>query len=66
VCHLPKTKTQATPRVTLRVPKSMADEVDRIVEKHGFYGNRQRFIETAIQEKIEKVRLTETVKHDAR
>ena len=44
----------------------MADEVDRIVEKHGFYGNRQRFIETAIQEKIEKVRLTETVKHDAR
>jgi hypothetical protein len=38
----------------------MMDEVERIVEEHPeLYNNRQQFIEAAIREKIESLRLLE-------
>jgi hypothetical protein len=40
-----------------RVPVPLLDKIDKI--KFPMYGSRQRFVETAIQEKIEEVmRLT--------
>jgi cephalosporin-C deacetylase-like acetyl esterase len=33
----------------------LIDEIDKILKKFPMYGNRQRFIETAIREKIEEV-----------
>jgi len=39
------------------LPKPMVDEVDRLVEAFPeFSYNRQQFIESAIREKIEKMR----------
>ena len=32
------------------------DEVDRVVRASGLYVNRQQFVESAIREKIEKVK----------
>jgi metal-responsive CopG/Arc/MetJ family transcriptional regulator len=46
-------------RVPIRIPKPMINEIDRILKKSPMYGNRQQFVESAIREKIEKVRLTE-------
>jgi len=46
-------------RKSINIPIKMQEEIDRIVLKYGFYGNRQQFIESAVREKIEKVRLTE-------
>ncbi len=56
---MPTTKNPVSPRKPLNLPTTIISEVDRIIEKYEFYGNRQSFIESAIKEKIEKVRLTE-------
>jgi metal-responsive CopG/Arc/MetJ family transcriptional regulator len=42
-------------RKPVRIPVPLLDEIDKILKKFPMYGNRQRFIETAIQEKIEEV-----------
>jgi len=55
---MPKTKKPKEDRVPIRIPKSIMDEVDRIVEKFGLW-NRQRFVEAAITEKIENWKLIE-------
>jgi len=46
-------------RVYIGLPRAMMDEVDRIVKKFPMYHNRQKFVESAVQEKIEQVRLYE-------
>jgi len=49
-------------RVAIRIPKPMADEIDRIAGEYEEYGwNRQRFIETAVAEMIMKVKSSEAV-----
>jgi metal-responsive CopG/Arc/MetJ family transcriptional regulator len=53
-------------RKTVRLLEGMMNEVDRIIEKFTFYGNRQQFIESAIREKIEKVRAFEAGIQDAK
>jgi len=53
---MPQTKRKSE-RVHVRLPKPMVDEVDRLVEAFPeFSYNRQQFIESAIREKIEKMR----------
>ena len=42
-------------RKNFRIPVPLVDEIGKILKKFPMYGNRQRFIETAIQEKIEEV-----------
>ena len=46
-------------RKNIRIPKPLVDEVDRIVRQNSLYLNRQQFVESAIREKIEKLRLIE-------
>ena len=47
-------------RVNVRVPKPMMDEVDRICFGHPeFNYNRQQFIESAVRERIERIRQLE-------
>lgn len=56
---------QGKDRTTVRMPNALLSEVDRIIKKFTYYGNRQQFIETAVKEKIEKVRLIEAgLPHD--
>ena len=52
---MPKTVNDSQPRIQLRLPKPLCDEIDRLVQKYPLYGNRQKFIENAIREKLEKV-----------
>ena len=52
---MPKTVNDTQPRVQLRLPKPLCDEIDRIIQKYPFYGNRQVFIENAVREKLERV-----------
>jgi metal-responsive CopG/Arc/MetJ family transcriptional regulator len=42
-------------RKNVRIPVPLIDEIDKILVKFPMYGNRQRFVETAIREKIEEV-----------
>jgi metal-responsive CopG/Arc/MetJ family transcriptional regulator len=57
---MPKVKGKGEGRINIRIPKAMADEIDRIVEKMPYIAiNRQQFVERAISEKIERVRLIE-------
>jgi len=59
---MPRTKREKVERVPVRIPKPMADEVDRIVREYEEYGwNRQRLIETSIAEMIMKVKSSEAV-----
>ncbi len=47
-------------RVGIRIPKPMTDEINRIIEGHPELSyNRQQFVESAIREKIEKIKLME-------
>jgi len=61
---MPKTKREAVPRKNIRVPTPLMDEVDRIVRKSGLYINRQQFIESAIRERIENIKLTGEIHDD--
>ncbi len=55
---MPRTKGEAVPRMNIRLPKPMVDEVDMIVEDHPeLYNNRQQFVESAIRDGIEKVKI---------
>lgn len=57
---MPRTKKDSPPRISIGIPKRMIDEVDRIVENHKeFNYNRQQFIESAIREKIMRLKLLE-------
>ncbi len=44
-------------RKNVRIPKRLMDEVDWIVGNSGLYLNRQQFIESAIREKVERLRV---------
>jgi Arc/MetJ-type ribon-helix-helix transcriptional regulator len=61
---MPKTKGKAIARKNVRIPKSIMDEVDRIVRDGGLYISRQQFIESAIRERIEESRLAEKIGDD--
>ena len=52
---MPETNQLKPGRKNVRIPVPLLDEIDKILRKFPMYGNRQRFIETAIQEKIEEV-----------
>ena len=57
---MPKGMRKAGSRVGIRIPKPMTDEISRIIDSHpALYYNRQQFVETAIREKIERIRLME-------
>ena len=57
---MPKTKSEKIHRTSIRIPTAMIEEITRIVDKHPeLYNNRQQFIESAIREKIEKIRFME-------
>jgi len=57
---MPKTKTRRVERVNVRLPKPMVEEIDRIVKKFKEMNwNRQQFIETAIREKIMRIKSIE-------
>lgn len=48
-------RKNAVPRVGIRLPKPMMDEVDRLVEERPeLFCNRQQFVESALRERIEK------------
>jgi metal-responsive CopG/Arc/MetJ family transcriptional regulator len=53
---MPKTNRTKPARKNFRIPVPLVDEIDKILKKFPMYGSRQRFIETAIQEKIEEVK----------
>jgi len=60
---MPKTKKKSVPRIGVRIPKPMIDEVDKIVETYSaLYPNRQQFVEIAIRQKIEKINEIEVMK----
>jgi Arc/MetJ-type ribon-helix-helix transcriptional regulator len=50
---MPKSEIQVE-RKSIRLPKNLIEEADRVVQKSRLYLNRQQFIESAIREKIEK------------
>lgn len=53
-------KRKAVERVSIRIPKPMTDEINRIIEGHPeLCYNRQQFVESAIREKIERIKLVE-------
>ena len=63
----PHTNNNETDRIPIRLPLGLVEEVDRIIKKYNFYGNRQQFVEFALREKIEKVRSTEAkLPHEAK
>jgi metal-responsive CopG/Arc/MetJ family transcriptional regulator len=51
---MPKTSRPKPERKNIRIIVPLLDEIDKILKKFPMYGNRQRFIETVIQEKIEE------------
>lgn len=61
---MPKTKRNAVSRKNVRIPTPLMDEVDRIVREDGLHVNRQQFIESAIREKIQNIRLTGEIDDD--
>lgn len=58
---MPKTERGEPPkRMGVRLPDAMMKEVDRLVEAHPEMGyTRQQFIESAVREKMERIRLLE-------
>jgi metal-responsive CopG/Arc/MetJ family transcriptional regulator len=47
-------------RVQIRLPGAMTREVDRIVREHPELNyNRQQFVESAVREKIERIKFLE-------
>jgi Arc/MetJ-type ribon-helix-helix transcriptional regulator len=62
---VPRTKGRAVPRVNVRLPKPIVDEVDGIVRGSRLYVSRQQFIEAAVREKIERARLLKEGDGDA-
>jgi len=57
---MPKGVRKAVERVGIRIPKPMTDEISRIIDSHPeLYYNRQQFVESAVREKIERIRLME-------
>jgi metal-responsive CopG/Arc/MetJ family transcriptional regulator len=59
--QLPQVKRAGSERVPVRIPAPMVEEIDRIVrELPELNYNRQQFVETAIREKIEKLRTMNT------
>jgi metal-responsive CopG/Arc/MetJ family transcriptional regulator len=55
--HMPRVKKGGSERFPVRIPAPMIEEIDRIVrERPELNFNRQQFVETAIREKIEKLR----------
>jgi Arc/MetJ-type ribon-helix-helix transcriptional regulator len=61
---MPRTKRKAIARKNVRIPKSIMDEVDRIVRESGLYINRQQFIESALRERIEESKLAGKIGDD--
>jgi len=58
---MPKTLNGKNHRKCVRIPVAMINEIDRIVKEHiELCYNRQKFIECAIREKIEKIQQIET------
>lgn len=53
---MPRNKGVAIKRKNIRIPEALMDEVDGIVRENRLYVNRQQFVESAIREKIEKVK----------
>jgi metal-responsive CopG/Arc/MetJ family transcriptional regulator len=54
---MPKVINGASSRKNIRVPAPMIEEIDKIVIEYSGLGyNRQQFIESAIREKIERMR----------
>jgi metal-responsive CopG/Arc/MetJ family transcriptional regulator len=56
VSGVPRNKGVPVKRKNIRIPKPLMDEVDGIVRENRLYMNRQQFVESAIREKIEKVK----------
>jgi len=57
---MPKGMRKPVSRVGIRIPKPMTDEINRIIDSHpALYYNRQQFVETAIREKIERIKAME-------
>ena len=56
VGEMPRNKGEAIRRKNIRIPEPLVDEVDEIVRENRLYVNRQQFVESAIREKIEKVK----------
>jgi len=62
---LPKTISRLTTptvqkRVQIRLPSTMIGEVDRIAREHPELNyNRQQFVESAVREKIEYIKILE-------
>ena len=54
-----KTKGETISRKNVRIPEPLMDEVDATVQECRMYINRQQFIESAVREKIEKMRTVE-------
>jgi len=62
---MPKTKKQEVKRLNVRLPKPMVDEIDRIMKVFPeFNCNRQQFVESAVREKIEKLKYFEMVRKE--
>lgn len=58
---MPQVKRGTSERVPIRIPAPMVEEIDRIVREFPELNyNRQQFVETAIREKIEKLRTIDT------
>jgi metal-responsive CopG/Arc/MetJ family transcriptional regulator len=54
---MPKTINGLNARKNIRIPARMAKEIDKTAaEQPELYYNRQQFIESAIREKIERMR----------
>ncbi|MBS7650813.1 MAG: ribbon-helix-helix domain-containing protein [Candidatus Bathyarchaeia archaeon] len=54
------TATTIQKRVQIRLPETMIAEVDRIVREHPELNyNRQQFVESALREKIEYIKILE-------
>jgi len=53
---MPRSKVHVE-RKNMRIPKRLMDEVDWIVNNGGLYLNRQQFIESAIREKVERLKV---------
>ncbi len=56
---MPKTKRDVVLRKNIRIPTPLINKVDKIVRDYGLYPNRQQFIESAIREKVERIKIAE-------
>jgi hypothetical protein len=54
---LSATKTRKQGRVAVSLPQRMVEAIDDLVKKHSdLFLNRQQFVESALREKIEKLK----------